>query len=107
MGSDAEAQPSTTSISATSAEHQIANQNIAVDSSSFDRLLEAASSGGMSDDLKSESGNDFQNLDQPGTVQSDSNSKEAVAGKAALAKALARHNITAQSKAAAIEKAFR
>lgn len=61
----------------------------------------------MSDDLKSESGDDFQHPDQPGTVQSNSTSKEEVAGKAALAKALARHNITAQSKAAAIEQAFR
>lgn len=103
LGSDSEAKPSTTGISATSAEGQTANSNTAVDSSSFDRLLEAASSGGMSDDLKSESGDD-QNPNQPG--KSNPNSQEESAGKAALAKALTKHNITAQSKAAAIGKAF-
>ena len=106
LGSDSEAKPSTTGTAAASAEDQTAISNSAVDSSSFDRLLEAASSGGMSDDLKLENGDDLQNQDQPGTVQSNPSSQEELAGKAALAKALARHNITVQTKAAAVGKAF-
>lgn len=104
LGSGSEAKPRIAGTSATSARDQTANSSTAVDSSSFDRLLEAASSGGMSDDLKSESRNDLQNPHQPG--KSNANSQEESAGKAALAKALSRHNITAQSKAAASGKAF-
>lgn len=100
LDSGSEAKPSTIGTSATSA-NQTAISNSAVDSSSFDRLLEAASSGGMSDDLKLD---DRQNPDQSKTVQSKSSSQEESAGKAALAEALARHNITVQSKAAASGK---
>lgn len=101
MGSDPDAKPNTTSTSAASAQEQYANSSTAstaFDSSSFDSLLEAASSGGMSGDLKSDS-NDV--LPVQANVSSVSSEKES-AGKTALAEALARHNITAQSKAAAI-----
>lgn len=77
-----------------SAEDQTANTSTSFDSLSFDRMLEAASSGGMSDNLRSESDGVPQN-DRNGTVHSNTNSTGESAGKAALAEALARHKITA------------
>ena len=81
---------------------QTANSSTAFDNSNFDRLLEAASSGGMSDNSKPDSGGVL--LDVGRHDSKHSNSTGESAGKAALAEALARHNITAQTKATAVQK---
>ena len=83
-----------------------ANANTAVvDSESVDRMLEAASSGWRSESSKSENSSSSSALSQDvgrnGTVKSYTNATGESAGKAALAEALGRHNITAESKLAA------
>ena len=106
LESGAELEPAGASSSKT-AEQQHDTAGNALHASSFDRLLEAASSGGMSDNLESESegalgGIELQGTKRHlnGTANSNSSSAAESAGKAALAKALARHNITAQSTSA-------
>ena len=109
--SQAEHEPVTASTSVEEEEDQNAVSGAAFGSSSFDRLLEAASSGGMSDNLKPDTGGLLDGVELQGTkkrlngtTNASSNSTRESAGKAALAEALARHNITAGSKTAAIER---
>ena len=59
----------TLSASSDEVEGKSAKSSAAFDSSDFDRLLEAASSGGMSDNLDSESGGVLQGVDQQGPTR--------------------------------------
>ena len=109
-GSAAKVTDASTSTVEVLAHNGSANAGTAgVDSESVDRMLEAASSGWRSESLKSEnsSSSSFfssalsQDAGRNGTVKSYTNATGESAGKAALAEALARHNITAESKLAA------
>lgn len=89
-----------TGTGAVTAQEKSANASTIFDSLSFDRMLEAASSGGgMS--VMSENDGEPQDIDRTENVKSNTNAGGESAGRAALAEALARHNITAQSKLAA------
>ena len=59
----------TLSASSDEVEGESAKSSAAFDSSDFDRLLEAASSGGMSDNLDSESGGVLQGVDLQGPTR--------------------------------------
>ena len=110
--SQAEPKPVTASTSLEQQEEdQTSASSAAFGSSSFDRLLEAASSGGMSENFEPDTGGVLAGMELRGTkkrlngnTNANLNSARESEGKAALAEALARHNITAVSKAAAIKR---